>query len=620
MIFESILAHPFILLIISFFTLNYLLLKLRKKPSPCAYRGKLFTVPELKKLYVETDHEVRKARLKRKFDPKQLAPEYDAIVVGSGIGGMTCAGLMARAGKRVLVLEKIKIGGCTHTFKKKGFEFDVGVHYIGNIEHGSMNRFLLDFLTDGRLKWAEIDPMFDTVVVGDEKFNIAAGYEAAQQQLEKHFPNEKAAISRYFKLLKRLRSIARTFIVLKLLPMWIIKAIKLCGMHKAFFADYIKYSTCTLEEVVAEITEDRNLRAVMSYCFGDFGTIPSETPFLMQAVLVNHFVKRGGFYPIGGASEIAYNMIPGIEASGGAVMCAAHVTRILYDQKRKCVTGVMVNDTHEVKSHVVVSNAGIFNTFDRLLPANIVKELSIKDQYKNTRTATSFMQVFVGLKGTAEELDLPKKQFWVFTKPEIDQEARDYLKMDRFDAVNSDIPLLFVSFPSAKDRTYQDRYPGKSTCALVTFSNIEWFREWDDQPVRKRGNEYLDLKTSFGQQAWKQVLKLFPHLEDKVEYFEVGSPLTHKHYITAPNGEIYGIDHDMGRFEFDQASRLRPETSVEGLYLSGQDVFMCGFMGATFGGLMCASSVLDQNLVLQMTRMMPEYRQHIKDHSEMYED
>ena len=95
--------------------------------------------------------------------------------------------------------------------------------------------------------------------------------------------------------------------------------------------------------------------------------------------------------------------------------------------------------------------------------------------------------MFVGLDGTAEELDLPKKQFWVFTTPQLDQEASGYLMKDKLEAVNEEIPLLFISFPSAKDHTFNERHPGKSTCAIVTFSNIDWFEEWRGLPNRKKG-------------------------------------------------------------------------------------------------------------------------------------
>jgi len=126
--------------------------------------------------------------------------------------------------------------------------------------------------------------------------------------------------------------------------------------------------------------------------------------------------------------------------------------------------------------------------------------------------------------------------------------------------------------------------------------NYEWFECWKGDPVKHRGTAYDELKDAIGQQMWKQILELYPQLEGKIEYFDVGSPLSNDYYIAANRGEMYGLDHNMSRFQWDTAMALRPDTGIPGLYLTGQDIMTCGFSGALYGGLLSASSVLGRNL------------------------
>ncbi|CAH1277367.1 RETSAT [Branchiostoma lanceolatum] len=116
-----------------------------------------------------TDQSARDRVIKNGFVIKKVPETLDAVVVGSGIGGLGVAAMMAKAGKRVLVLEQHdQAGGCCHTFIEKGFEFDVGVHYIGEMCGSTMNKVLFDQLTEGQLQWEKLDDTLDVVALGSE--------------------------------------------------------------------------------------------------------------------------------------------------------------------------------------------------------------------------------------------------------------------------------------------------------------------------------------------------------------------------------------------------------------------------------------------------------------------
>jgi len=335
------------------------------------------------------------------------------------------------------------------------------------------------------------------------------------------------------------------------------------------------------------------------------GTIPKEASFGMHAALANHFT-RGGYYPKGGASEIAFNIIPTIEKAGGKVLVHARVADILMDEDMNRTVGVRVKKGHnvyEIMAPLVISDAGVHNTFEQLLPSEVVNKFGLERILSKVKHGVGLLSVFVGLDGTKEELGLQASNVWAFNSANLDELGDGYLKLSPEEAEKSRVPLMFLSFPSAKDPTYNSRYPGKSTCAIITVAPYEWFENWKDEKVMHRGDDYQGLKMAIGRQLWNQVCELFPQLEDKLEYLDVGSPLSNQHYLGTPRGEVYGIDHDTVRFSPEMIVELRPEIGVPGLFLTGQDILVCGFSGAMYGGMLCASAVLKRNITADLIKL-----------------
>ena len=134
-----------------------------------------------------------------------LNDAWDAIVVGSGIGGLASAALLSRyAGKRVLVLERHYIpGGCTHVFHRPGYEWDVGLHYIGGVQNpDSQLRRAFDLVTEAQLDWAPMPDVYDRFVIGDRTYDFVRGLEPFRARLREYFPKETAGIDRYIQALE----------------------------------------------------------------------------------------------------------------------------------------------------------------------------------------------------------------------------------------------------------------------------------------------------------------------------------------------------------------------------------------------------------------------------------
>lgn len=549
------------------------------------------------------DKKEKKKVLKQGFMASKVPDNIDAIVIGSGIGGLGLAVLLAKVGKKVLVLEQHdRAGGCCHTFTEKGFEFDVGIHYVGNLQDHEPFRCMLDQMTNGQLQWEPLENPFDHVVLGPPEnrrhYPIYSGRTRFAEELNKCFPGEEKAIDEYIKLAVKTACGIWFLALLKLCPVTIAKFLIYTGLVK-HLSSFFHMAPRSVKEVVTQLTENKDLQAVFTYIFGTYGNIPKDGSFAMHSLLVNHYLN-GAWYPKGGASEIAYHMIPIIEKAGGAVLVRAPVHRILFNEAKEAY-GVSVMKGQEeiqIRAPMVISDAGIFNTYQKLLPKDLQATPAIQKQLSMMKRGEGCLSAFLGLTGTKEELGLKADNYWIFAENNFEELMENYMNGKREESAKN-IPFLFVASPSAKDSTWAERSPGKSTISVVSFAKYEWFEEWKDEKVTNRGADYKELKQAFIDSILEVIMDVFPKItRDKIEYIDAGTPITNAYYLGAAKGEIYGADHCISRFSPELSATVRPQTPLKNLYLTGQDVFLCGFAGALAGALTCGSAILNRSLFL----------------------
>ena len=121
---------------------------------------------------------------------------WDAIVIGSGMGGMSAAAALALVGNRVLLLEQHRtLGGLTHSFSRDGFTWDVGIHYLSGVAPGESARELLDWLADTPIEFVSLGSIYDTLHIGSaEPLSLSRPYEAQERDLKDRFPDQAEAI------------------------------------------------------------------------------------------------------------------------------------------------------------------------------------------------------------------------------------------------------------------------------------------------------------------------------------------------------------------------------------------------------------------------------------------
>ncbi|WP_298186692.1 NAD(P)/FAD-dependent oxidoreductase [uncultured Pseudomonas sp.] len=514
-----------------------------------------------------------------RFRPRLVRDDYDAIIIGSGMGGLTTAALLAKLGKRVCVLEQhYTAGGYTHSYEREGYEWDVGVHYVGEVHKPwSTIRRVFDVISDGKLQWAPMDARYDRIVLGDTVIDYVAGREEFKAEMKLHFPDDGPAIDRYVELLGEVSGKVPRFFAGQALPRSL--GVLYSKLRRFWLPDYFFKTT---REVLEGLTQNQQLIGALTAQWGDYGLPPGQAAFVMHAMVAKHYIT-GGNYPVGGATKISESIIPVIEAAGGHVFTYAGVDKVLVENGR--AVGVrMHKDGVEIRAAQIVSCAGLVPTYTRLLEPQVASQHGLLANMPKVEVSAATLCLYAGFKGSSTELKLPKRNYWVYPSFDHDRNVSAFKQGD-----TAQTPLTYISFPSAKDPGWDAQYPNKATVEIVALALPEWFAQWKGSTWGKRGAEYEALKAKLGAGLLETLYQHQPQLRGALDFCELGTPLSTEWYQWNEQGEIYGLDHTVQRF---QQHWIHSQTPIKGLYLTGADTVTAGVGGALMAGVLTASRML----------------------------
>lgn len=506
--------------------------------------------------------------------------KYDVIIIGSGISGLSSASILSKLfKKKVLVLERhFKIGGFTHTFKRKGehgeYHWDVGLHYVGQMDSGSPSRAMFDYVTDGNVKWEKMPDPYDVFIYPDLKFKLAEGENNFKAALIKLFPSESIAINNYFANIKKInRWFGRYNFSLTLKP----------PSQKLFKPLYNKGSELalmTVKEYLDNNFSDERLKAILASQWGNYGLPPSLSSMAIHSIIVSHYIN-GGYYPVGGSKKIADSIIPIIENSGGALLVNHTVKEILIDNGK--AVGVRVNkkegnDFVEVEFYAdkIISTAGAKIIYTELIPKKYLPDFI--DEINNFPNSISHVNLYLGLKESPAKLGLKGENYWIFNSFNHDETYNR-----KGELVDGKVYSVYVSFPSLKDPEAKFH-----TAEIVTLADYQSFSKWANEPWKKRGAEYEELKQKICDAVIDYTEKHLNGFKELIDYKELSTPLSTVHFTGNPQGSIYGIPSTPMRYKMKWIS---PYTHIKNLFMSGADTFGHGIVGGLMSGALTAALV-----------------------------
>lgn len=498
--------------------------------------------------------------------------DYDVIVVGAGMGGLSAGAHLANKGLKVLVLEQHhKVGGCTSSFSRGDFNFDTALHEMaGGGEGSALGNLLKEAGVFDKIELIRIPNLYRTIMPGVD-FTYPADMNKAVKALTERWPEEKEGIERFHKLMTDISAdvaeLGDALFRASRVKM-LFKMVKIPISQPTLF----KYYKKTLQEVLDEHFKDEKLKAVVGQLWVFYGPPPSRlwAPIFL---LANHsYLVEGAWHIKGSSQALADAYAERIKELGGEVKTGTLVTKIIVEDNK--VKGVETELGERYTSRYVVSNADPFQTFFKLVGEDKTPKSWAK-KIRSMKPANSVLSIYMGL-------DV-EPSFWnatehatFYTKTLDADEA--YKSMMEGNYEKAGIMLSF--YTNLGDDWYAPK--GKSVLVLATYSDI---KIWP-----KDKEQYQQKKKEVADKLLKLAEEVYPNLREHIEVMEVATPRTLETFTLQKDGIPYGWD-----FTPEQAMRLPNKTPIKGLYLAGSWTSPGHGVGtAQISGYQAARLILDE--------------------------
>lgn len=476
--------------------------------------------------------------------------EYDVIIVGSGIGGLTCGALLSKRGYRVLVLEQhLQVGGYCSSFRRKGFVFNTGVEDVSGLWEKGPVSFLLKELG---LKKEDLFTRNTTkYIFKGEEINVPLGLEEFVKLLSEKFPDERLSISAFFDEAKEAYEECykdAEFYGTPLPPELIVKVFggrKLLNYPREHphFYDWLSK---TYKQKLDEHFKNEDLKALLCALLGYVGTAPEKTSAASALVACVSYHLHGGYFPKGGAQKFAESLKGFIESHGGKVLVRHKVDKILTEKGE--VRGVKAGGK-TFRSQVVVSNANAKTTFLELVGEDVLDKRFV-DYIKGLRMSPSCFMVFLG----------------------VDADLSNYPTLIKNLDEGYEVVINSNADPDLAPR-------GKASVTILTGANYYDF-------PRRGTEEYSKKKGELAEMLIQKVEKAIPGLSKNVVVKDAATPKTFERYTSMPEGALYAFNQSTG------VKRPYFKTPIKGLYLVGASTFPGGGIEAVvISGIICANDI-----------------------------
>jgi len=498
----------------------------------------------------------------------KMKKHYDVVVIGSGLGGLVSAIILAKEGYSVCVLEKNnQYGGNLQTFVRDKTVFDTGIHYIGGLGEGqNLNQYFKYIgIMDGlNLKKMDEDG-YDLISFEDceQEFPHAQGYDNFKKQLIDYFPEEKEAIEKYC------QAIVETC---DKFPLYNLKS------EGKYDNDVL---TINAKEFIDSLTENKVLRSVLAGSNFLYAGLGDKSPFYVHALTVNTFIQSA-WRCINGGSQITKQLIKQLKKHNGVVFKYKEVLHL--DVVDNTVTTARMKDGSSVSAQYFISN---------IEPKTTLK-MAGEDHFRK-----AFVNRISSLEGGVSAFSL----YVVFKPKTFKYLNHNYYHFKNYDEVwtsqdytEENWPKSFLASMNATKK--EDGWAeGMTFITYMKFSDVETWKDTFNTIAdeNERGESYEDFKTRKANRFLEEIEKKFPGIKNYIKSVHTSTPLSYRDYIGGHNGNMYGYEKDSNN---PMKTFIPSKTKLDNLYLTGQSINMHGVLGVTIGAVVTCSEILGKEYLV----------------------
>jgi all-trans-retinol 13,14-reductase len=497
--------------------------------------------------------------------------KYDALIIGTGMGGLVCGNILSREGYTVCMVEKNKqLGGCLQIYVRDKVIFDSGVHYIGGLDKGQTLYQIFKWLgLMEKLKLEKMDPAFDRILLdGDEKeYLIMQGYHAFEKEMVREFPEEETAIRKYLKT------------ILEICDRFPLYRLQLEG-DAAEKQEAMGFSA---KQFIESITQNKKLRAVLAGNNMLYAGAGDETPFYVHALTVNSYMESA-WRCLDGGSQIAKILARNITAAGGVIIRNREVKKLILEDN--CIKSALLSDGTTIHASHFISNTTPVNTY-RMTDSSLIRPATRKRVESMQNTVSSFILNIVFKKGRFPYL---KHNYYYHRTGSV-------WEMESYDEKNW--PLGYAIYPSPGPK--KDYAPGMTIFAYMRYEEVHpWASSFNTVSSKQdRGTEYDAFKNKKTEQLLDRVEERFPGLRKSILHTYTSTPLTFRDYIGNDDGNLYGTLKD---YKNPLGTLISPKTRIPNLYLTGQYLNLHGILGTAISGLITSIAVTGKDDFIEKIR------------------